>query len=209
MHIPDGFLDTKVIITTSLISGGYFFYALRQIHRKLDDRMIPVMSVLSAFIFAAQMINFPIPGGTSGHLLGGGLATFLVGPVNAFFVISIVLIIQCFFFADGGITALGANVFNMAIVGVWISFLVFRMLKLVLKKEQISMGIASGLAVVISSMFAALQLWASKTVPSFLVVFFAMATWHILIGVGEGVITASAITLIKKWLPELMENKNS
>lgn len=204
MHIPDGFLDTKVIVATSVISGGYLLYALREIRRQLDDRIIPVISVLSAFIFAAQMINFPIPGGTSGHLLGGGLATFLVGPINAFFVIAVVLLIQCFFFADGGITALGANIFNMAIVGVWVSFLLFKILIFIIKKENVAMGIGSGIGVVVSSIMVALQLWASNTVPSFIVVFLAMAGWHVLIGIGEGIITAIVITFVKKWMPELV-----
>ncbi len=207
MHIPDGFLDTKVIVTTSIISGGYFFYALKELQKQLDDKMIPVISVLSAFIFAAQMINFPVPGGTSGHLLGAGLATFLLGPISAFFVISIVLIIQCFFFADGGITALGSNILNMAIIGVWTSFILFKILKMVVKDEKISIGIASAISVVLSAIVVSVQLWLSHTVPSFWVVFIAMTGWHILIGIGEGVITASAVTIIRKWIPQLQKNE--
>lgn len=207
MHIPDGFLDAKVIITTSMISGGYFFYALRKLQKQLDDRIIPIMSVLTAFIFAAQMINFPVPGGTSGHLLGAGLATFLLGPVSAFFVISIVLIIQCFFFADGGITALGANILNMAIIGVWVSFILFKIFRLVIKNDNVSIGIASAVSVVFSAMVVAVQLWFSGTVPSFLVVFIAMTVWHTLICIGEGVITASVVAIIRKWIPELKKNE--
>ncbi len=202
MHIPDGFLSSEVIIGTSTISGAVFLYSLYKLKKQLDEKMIPIISVLSAFIFAAQMVNFPIYGGTSGHLVGAGLASILLGPLNAFFIISIVLIIQCFFFADGGITALGANILNMAIVGVVSSYILFKVLSLFFKNKLINAGIASAVAVVLSAITVALELGISKTVP-FLPVLVALTGWHVLIGIGEGVITFFTLGVIYKRLPEL------
>ncbi len=165
MHIPDGFLSTEVIIATSALSGCVFVYSLYKLRKQLDEKIIPTISALSAFIFAAQMVNFPIPGGTSGHFVGCGLASILLGPVNAFFIISLVLIVQCFFFADGGITALGANILNMAIIGVLSSYFLFKILAMILQKKLISAGIASAVALIICAIAAALELSISKTAP--------------------------------------------
>jgi cobalt/nickel transport system permease protein len=116
MHIPDGFIDGKTAATTALLAAAGVGLALRQVRRRLPPRRVPLLGLAAAFLFAAQMVNFPVVGGTSGHLLGGVLAAALLGPSAAIVVLTTVLIVQCFLFADGGVLALGANVFNMAIV---------------------------------------------------------------------------------------------
>jgi cobalt/nickel transport system permease protein len=132
MHIPDGFIDGKTAATTAALSAVGVGLALRQVRRRLERRRVPLLGLAAAFLFAAQMINFPVYGGTSGHLLGGVLVAALLGPSAAIVVLTTVLIVQCFLFADGGVLALGANIFNMGIVGgaggYWIYRLVCRAL---------------------------------------------------------------------------------
>ncbi|GFP29456.1 cobalt/nickel transport system permease protein [Candidatus Hakubella thermalkaliphila] len=117
MHIPDGFLDPKTIITTAVISAGALGYGIKKVNQKLGERQVPLLGLTAAFIFAAQMLNFPVVGGTSGHFLGGVLAAVLLGPWAACLIMAVVLIVQSIGFADGGLTALGANIFNMGVVG--------------------------------------------------------------------------------------------
>src|SRR4051795_8961841 len=117
MHIPDGFLDAKTALGTMVLAGGGLAFSLYHARKTLSPRKIPLLGLAASFVFAAQMINFPVPGATSGHLLGGVLAAALLGPSAAVIVISTVLIVQCLAFADGGITTLGANIFNMGLVG--------------------------------------------------------------------------------------------
>src|SRR5512140_2952637 len=126
MHIPDGFLDAKTAITTGIFSATGLGTALRYAGRKLQPRQIPLIGLTGAFVFVAQMINFPVAGGTSGHLLGGALAVVLLGPSAAVIVMSSVLIIQALIFADGGLLALGANILNMALVAPICAFGVYR-----------------------------------------------------------------------------------
>src|SRR5215472_432581 len=117
MHIPDGFLDGKTLAITAALCGGGLVVAARQVSRTLPRHKIPLMGLGAAFVFAAQMINFPVGGGTSGHLLGGVLAGVLLGPGAAAVVIACVLLVQAFLFSDGGVLALGANIFNMSFMG--------------------------------------------------------------------------------------------
>ena len=117
MHIPDGFVSAPVAVGGYVASGVGVGWALRKLGRQLDDRMVPVIGMMTAFIFAAQMLNFPIGGGTSGHFMGGALAVFVLGPAAGLLSLMLVLVLQCLLFADGGVTALGANVFNMAVIG--------------------------------------------------------------------------------------------
>ena len=117
MHIPDGFLDAKVAVTTGVLATAGLGFALRQARRTLPPRRVPLLGLAAAFIFAAQMLNFPVAGGTSGHMIGAVLAAVLLSPSAAVIVLSAVLIVQCLVFADGGLSALGANIFNMGIVG--------------------------------------------------------------------------------------------
>src|SRR5271166_2666301 len=128
MHIPDGFLDAKTAVTTGVISASGVGLALRQVRRELPPRRVPLLGLAAAFLFAAQMVNFPVAGGTSGHLVGGALVAALLGPSAAVVVVTTVLIVQCLLFADGGVTALGANIFNMAIVNSVTGYALYRLL---------------------------------------------------------------------------------
>ena len=164
------------------------------------------MGVMSALIFALHMINFPIIGGTSGHLLGGALAAIVLGPNAGVIVIAVVLIIQAFVFMDGGVVALGANIFNMAIVGVYGSYLVYWLIGKISKKRAIfliSVAVASWLSVVIASFFAALELGISGTY-AIGITLKAMVGVHMIIGIGEAIITVAVIAFINKVRPDLI-----
>lgn len=209
MHIPDGFLAMNTWIPTWLISAGGIAYSVKKASQLLSDKMIPLMGVMSAFIFAAQMLNFPIAGGTSGHLLGGVLAAVLLGPFPAAIVISVVLTIQCLLFQDGGITALGANIFNMAIVGTMGGYFAYSLVhKLIKSKTGIIIGtaIASWLSVVIASSFCAIELAISGTSP-LNIALPAMAGIHALIGIGEAVITCVVVGFVLGVRPDLIYTK--
>src|SRR5690349_18460273 len=117
MHIPDGFLDPQVAVATGVVAGGAVAVGLRKAEASFDERSAPLLGVTAAFVFAAQMLNFPVAGGTSGHFLGAALATVLLRPWLACLVLAVVLLVQALLFADGGITALGANVLNMGVIG--------------------------------------------------------------------------------------------
>ena len=200
MHIPDGFLDAKTWVSAAVLSAGAIGYSVRKSREELDDKQVPKLGIMAAFIFAAQMINFPIAGGTSGHLLGAAMATILLGPWNACLVISTVLFIQCLAFQDGGLTALGGNIFNMAVVGVITALIIYQMLSKIFKStggRNVSIFLASWLSVFMASLIATVELSISGTVP-FAVAFPAMAGWHALIGIGEGLITVVVVNFVEK-----------
>ncbi|KJS17722.1 MAG: cobalamin biosynthesis protein CbiM [Peptococcaceae bacterium BRH_c4b] len=200
MHIPDGFLDAKTWISAAVLSAGAIGYSVKKSREELDDKQVPKLGIMAAFIFAAQMINFPIAGGTSGHLLGSAMATILLGPWNACLVISTVLFIQCLAFQDGGLTALGGNIFNMAVVGVITALIIYKMLSKIFKSSggrNVSIFLASWLSVFVASLMATVELSISGTVP-FAVAFPAMAGWHTLIGIGEGLITVVVVNFVEK-----------
>lgn len=164
------------------------------------------MGIISALIFALQMLNFTIPGGTSGHLLGGALAAIVLGPNAGAIVIAVVLIVQAFIFMDGGVIALGANIFNMAIVGVYGSFLIYWLISKISKSRIIfftAVALASWLSVVIASFFAALELGISGTY-ALGITLKAMVGVHMIIGIGEAVITVAIIAFINKIRPDLI-----
>jgi cobalt/nickel transport system permease protein len=199
MHIPDGFLSVLVSIILwgmSIIAIGY---ALRRVGQDLGERQVPVMGVLAAAIFAGQMLNFTVAGGTSGHLLGAALATILLGPWAAIIVMTTVVGIQALIFQDGGLLALGANIFNMAVIGVSVSYFAHTSLKKLLGEQKwglfINGFITAWLSIFIASLAAALELSASGTSPANIAVP-AMAGIHTLIGIGEGLITVGALTFI-------------
>jgi len=209
MHIPDGFLNTPAWSTLYAVSGGTLAVAFKKVKKMLQDKTIPLMGVISAFIFAAQMLNFPVAGGTSGHLIGGVLAAILLGPWAGIIVISAVLVIQCLLFQDGGITALGANIFNMGIIGSGLGYVIYdRIRKLIPDNKGVLTGaaIASWLAVVIASFACALELGFSGLVK-FKVVIPAMVGVHTLIGIGEAIITVLVIGIILKLRPDLIYRK--
>jgi cobalt/nickel transport system permease protein len=199
MHIPDGFLSTIVAIVFWAISVVVVAIALRRTGQALGDRQVPLMGVLAAAIFAGQMLNFSITGGTSGHLLGAAIATVLLGPWPAVIVLTTVVSIQALIFQDGGLVALGANIFNMAVVGVAVAYFVYTSLRRLLRSEPwgllISGFVAAWASIFIASLAAALELAISGTSPANVAVP-AMGGVHALIGIGEGLITVGALAFL-------------
>jgi cobalt/nickel transport system permease protein len=205
MHIPDGFLDAKTWLSTAIASSGAISYSVKKLKTQLDDKRLPFMGVLAAFIFAAQMINFPIPGGTSGHLLGGALAGILLGPWAASLVMTIILVVQALLFADGGITTLGANIFNMAILAPFIGAYLYNLITKLSNNKLTSLAAftAAWTTVVIAALSVALELSVAGTSPLKLALP-AMAGWHAIIGVGEGLITVSVVNYLVRVRPDLL-----
>jgi len=199
MHIPDGFLSTLVSIVFWAISAGAVAYALRRVGKDLGERQVPLMGVLAAAIFAGQMLNFSVTGGTSGHLLGAALATILLGPWVAVIVLTSVVSIQAFLFQDGGLLALGANLFNMAVVGVTVSYFVHTSVQKLAHGKSWGVFVggfaAAWLSIVIASLACALELALSGTSPANIAVP-AMGGIHMLIGLGEGLITVGALAFL-------------
>ncbi len=199
MHIPDGFLSVLVSIIFWVISAVVIVIALRKVNQELGERDVPLMGILAAAIFAGQMLNFSVTGGTSGHLMGAALATIIVGPWSAILVMTSVVSIQALVFQDGGLLVLGANIFNMGIVGVAVSTMVFQFVKRLIKNQRVALFAGSFLAawmsIFIASLAAALELAISGTSPASLAVP-AMAGIHALIGIGEGLITLGAVSFL-------------
>ncbi|MEO2105369.1 MAG: energy-coupling factor ABC transporter permease [Actinomycetota bacterium] len=209
MHAPDGFLTAGTAVATGAISTGAVAVALRQTRDRLRDKQIPLAGIAAAFVFAAQMFNFPVAAGTTGHLLGGALAAILLGPWMGALVVTVVVLVQALGFADGGLTALGYNVLNMAIVTSFGGYGVFVLMRRILPANGSGVVAASGVAalasVVLSSMAFSLE-WlfgASAPVP-FDTVFGAMVGVHLLIGVGEAVLTALAVGAVLAARPDLV-----
>jgi cobalt/nickel transport system permease protein len=209
VHIPDGFLDTKTAITTGVLSAAGLGAALRHTSRHVRSRQIPMIGLTAAFVFVAQMINFPVAGGTSGHLLGATLAVVLLGPSAAVIVMSCVLIIQALIFADGGLLALGANVFNMALVAPLTAYLIYRGMHSMLRNQRgqlIAASAAAWCSVVAASVVCAGELALSGTVAWNLALP-AMAGIHSLIGIGEALITMLVLAAIARTRPELVREQ--
>ncbi len=206
MHIPDGFIDAKTAVATAVLSVAGVGLALRQVRLELPPRRVPLLGLGAAFLFAAQMLNFPVVGGTSGHLLGGTLIAALLGPAAAVVVLTTVLIVQCFLFADGGVSALGANVFNMALLGTVGGWAVFRAVNRCLpgtRGQVTAVAFAGWCSVLLASLACAGQLAWSGTV-AWSVAFTAMAGIHMLIGLGEGLISALVFLAIARTRPDLV-----
>lgn len=209
MHIPDGFLDAPTSIGTGLLAVGATALSLRQARRELGDTGPVLAGLVACFIFAVQMVNFPVGAGTSGHLLGGALAAVLVGPWTGVLVMTTVLMVQALVFADGGLTALGANVTVMGVVGVVVGSLVVRGVLAVLPRRPASVVPAAALGGLLSVPAAALAfvvLYAvGGTAPIPLgTLTTAMLGWHLVIGVGEAVITAAVVSAVVASRPDLV-----
>jgi cobalt/nickel transport system permease protein len=205
MHIPDGFIDGKTAATTAALSAIGLGLALRQVQRELPARRVPLLGLSAAFLFVAQMLNFPVIGGTSGHLIGGVLVAALLGPSAAVVVLSTVLIVQCFLFGDGGVVALGANVFNMAILGVVGGYGIYRLVARALpgtRGQVTAVAFAGWCSTVLAAVACAGQLAWSGTV-GWSAGFTAMAGVHLLVGVGEGLIGALVFLGILRARPDL------
>lgn len=206
MHIPDGFLDAKTATTAAALAVTGLGVALRQAKRELPPRRVPLLGLGAAFVFAAQMVNFPVAGGTSGHLIGGALIAALLGLPAAVVVMTTVLIAQCFLFADGGVTALGANVFNMAVVAPCAGLVVFRAVSRVLpgRRGQVAaLAFAGWCSTVATAVACAGQLAWSGTV-GWAVGLPAMTGIHMIIGLGEGAISALVFLAVVRVRPELV-----
>src|SRR5512137_2018147 len=196
MHIPDGFLSSLVSVVMWVISAVAIAYALRRVGKDLGERQVPLMGVLAAAIFAGQMLNFSVTGGTSGHLLGAALATILLGPWPAVIIMTSVVSIQALIFQDGGLLALGANLFNMAVIGVAVSYFAYTSLHRLARCRSWGIFVggfaAAWLSIVVASLACALELSLSGTSPANIAVL-AMGGIHMLIGLGEGLITTGAL----------------
>ncbi len=208
LHIPDGFLNLPVSLCSGAIAVVLVAVALNRVQAEFQERAVPLMGVCAAFIFAVQMVNFPIPGGTSGHLLGGTLAGVLLGPWAGSLVMSVVFIVQSVMFQDGGLTALGANIVNMGLIGTFGGYYCYKLIRSILGQHSwlgISTGvaIASWLSVVVAAISTALMLGISETVP-LTVALTAMISWHIVIGIGEALITVVTVSFIWRTRPELL-----
>jgi cobalt/nickel transport system permease protein len=206
MHIPDGFLTANTWAPAWVISTGTLGYCLKKTAGMLKDRMVPLMGIMSAFIFAAQMINFPVVSGTSGHLFGGVLASVLLGPYAGAIVLTCVLIFQCLIFQDGGLLALGANILNMVVIGTLGGYVIFVVLHKIFGSKKgfmIGAAVASWFSVVIAASFCALELAISGLSP-LRIVLPAMAGIHALIGVGEAIITVAVLSFVQKVRPDLI-----
>jgi cobalt/nickel transport system permease protein len=207
MHIPDGFLSNEVAVACAVPAIAVVGYGLRRADVDLDDRRVPLLGTTAAFVFAAQMLNFPVAGGTSGHFLGAALAALLLGPWLASLVLAVVLAAQAFVFADGGLTALGANVLNMGVLGgVVVGGLMLAARRALPATRGALLGVAAGgawLAVMLGAAGCAIQLAASGTVPLESVLP-AMLGVHAIIGAGEAVITVAAVSAVLATRPDLI-----
>src|SRR5262245_40727525 len=205
MHIPDGFLDAKALVVTTSLAAVGVATAVRQARTQLPPRKVPLLGVTAAFVFAAQMVNFPIGGGTSGHLVGGVLASVLLGPSGAVLVMTAVLTLQCLLFADGGLLALGANIFNMGIAGGVGGYYIYRAVRRVggARGPLLAVPIAAWCSTVMAAVATAGELSLSGVVP-WSVGVIAMAGVHALMGIGEALITALVVLAIGRTRPEIL-----
>jgi cobalt/nickel transport system permease protein len=208
MHVPDGFLDAPTSIATGAVAAAGVAVALRGARRELDDRTAPMAGLVATFVFAGQMMNFPVGAGTSGHLIGGALAAVLVGPYTAVLCLSVVLMVQALFMADGGITALGTNITLMAIVAVAVGWLVFRAAQAVLPKRtsMVAPAAAAGALVsvpVAATVFTLLFAVGGQAPVDTATVLTAMVGWHTVIGLGEAVITGLVVAAVVAARPDL------
>ncbi|MEU9671006.1 energy-coupling factor ABC transporter permease [Streptomyces bobili] len=209
MHVPDGFINAPTSAVTGVVAAGAIAVSLRGARRELDERTAPLAGLVAAFIFAVQMLNFPVAAGTSGHLLGGALAAILVGPFTGVLCVSVVLLMQGILFADGGLTALGVNITNMAVVTTVVAYAVFRGLLKVLPRTSRSVTAASFVAALLSVPAAALAFTLMYAVGGTTDVAIgkvatAMVGVHVLIGIGEATITALTVGAVIAVRPDLV-----
>ncbi len=210
VHIPDGFINAPTSLAAGAVAAGGVGVSLRRAAHTLQERQAPLAGLVAAYIFAVQMLNFPVAAGTSGHLIGGVLAAVLVGPWAGCVCVAVVLVVQSLLFADGGLTALGLNITNMAVVGVFGGWAVFRLLRRVLPATRTSVvaasGIAAGISVVLAAATFVLEYATGGTGGAPIgTVLAAMVGVHTLIGVGEGIITALTVGVVLGVRPDLVD----
>lgn len=204
LHLPDGFLSLPIALAAWALVALVLTIAVRRTESMLGERQIPLMGIMAAFVFAAQMINFPVVGGTSGHLLGGAFAAIVLGPWPAMLVMTAVVVVQALLFQDGGVLVMGANILNMGLLTVLIGYGLYRGVLHRGRGTRLAVaGIAAWLSVVAGALATAFQLWLSGTVRLDMVMP-AMLSVHALIGVGEALITVAALTFILRTRPDLL-----
>jgi cobalt/nickel transport system permease protein len=207
MHIPDGFLTNEVALACAVPAAVCVGVGLKRANVELDERRVPLLGVTAAFIFAAQMLNFPVAGGTSGHFLGAALAAILLGPWLACLVLAVVIGVQAFVFADGGITALGANILNMGVIGALLVGGLMLLARAVIGRGRtqflVISGVGAWLAVMAGATATSVELALSGTVP-LATVLPAMLGVHTLIGIGEAVVTVAAMSAVLATRPDLI-----
>ncbi|MEM2357459.1 MAG: energy-coupling factor ABC transporter permease, partial [Candidatus Bathyarchaeia archaeon] len=191
MHIPDGFLDLKICSVTYVLTAVFWFFAFRKAKKVLTDKQIPLMAVLTAMFFAAQMMNYPIIGGTTAHLLGGPILAITLGPYGGLISMTIILLIQALFFGDGGITTFGANVWNMGVIGVFVPYIIWALFPKNKKGMILGAFIGAFIGDVLAAISAGLELGLSaKFLYGVSIAVPAMALHHSIMGVGEGIVTS-------------------
>lgn len=207
LHIPDGFLNLIISLLFWAITAITVGIAISKTNKSLGEKQIPLMGVMAAFIFAAQMLNFPVAGGTSGHFLGGALAAIVLGPWAAILVMTAVIAVQGLLFQDGGLLVMGANIFNMGILTAVIGYGLYRAAARRSKGTRYAVaGIGAWIAVLAAALVTSLQLWLSGT-SQLQIVLPAMLGVHVLIGIGEAIITVAALTFIEQTRPDLLSEK--
>jgi cobalt/nickel transport system permease protein len=209
VHIPDGFINAPTSLAAGAVAAGGVGVSLRRAAQTLQERQAPLAGLVAAYIFAVQMLNFPVAAGTSGHLLGGALAAVLVGPWAGALCVSVVLLVQGLLFADGGLSALGLNIVNMALVTAWGGYAVFLLLRRALPATKTSVTVSAGVAAGISVVLASLAFVVEYAIggnggASVGTVFAAMVGVHTLIGIGEGIITALTVGVVLGVRPDLV-----
>jgi len=204
MHIPDGFLSLIVSIICWVITTSVIGLAISKTNKALGEKQIPLMGVMAAFIFAAQMINFPVAGGTSGHLLGGAMAAIVLGPWAGMLVMTAVIAVQGLLFQDGGLVVMGANILNMGLVTAAVGYGLYRSASSQSNTVKLAVaGVAAWLSVITGALLTSLELWLSGT-SQLQVVIPAMLGVHTLIGLGEALITVSALAFLFRTRPDLL-----
>ncbi|WP_433372420.1 energy-coupling factor ABC transporter permease [Streptosporangium sp. CA-115845] len=208
MHVPDGFFNAAVSLSAGVVAAAGVAVCLRGARRELDDRTAPMAGLVAAFVFAVQMLNFPVAAGTSGHLLGGALAAILVGPYTAVLCMAVVLLVQGFFFADGGLTALGVNITLMGVVAVLVGWGAFRLITRSVRGRGAVVAasfVAALVSVPATALAFTLLFWIGGTAPIEIgTVAAAMGGVHLLIGIGEGLITAVTVSTVLAIRPDLV-----
>jgi cobalt/nickel transport system permease protein len=208
MHIPDGFVSNGINVAVSALSLGSCWIAARLTQQRMEEREIPLMGMTAAFIFASQMVNFPVTGGTSGHMVGAVLAAILLGPWACCLIMALVLTAQCLLFADGGLTALGINIFNLGVLGGLGGYGILRILQGILPQSRggilAATSLTAWLSVILAAAACSLELVFSGTAPLKATLPLMLGV-HSIIGVGEAVITASIVSFLLTVRPDLLK----
>ncbi|RIK31921.1 MAG: cobalamin biosynthesis protein CbiM [Anaerolineae bacterium] len=209
LHIPDNFLSLVVSLICWAITAATLAVAVSRTNKSLGEKQVPLMGIMAAFIFAAQMLNFPVAGGTSGHLLGGALAAIVLGPWSAMLVMTAVIAVQALLFQDGGLVVMGANILNMGLITAVIGYGLYRGAANSSRGTKLAVaGVAAWLSVMAGALATSLQLWLSGT-SALQTVVIAMLSVHALIGIGEALITVAALAFIFQTRPDLLDETAS